>query len=91
MSLWEKWEREKLERQGIKVERKDGVKILDTRPKPDVLKQSWILGGAILACLLVVYFALLLNHAYGGRWSEFYLVRVFAETAERRMESFRNQ
>ena len=85
MSLWDKWEREKLERMGVKVERKSDVEIHDTRPKADVRKQTWVVGGVILACLLVVYFALLLDNMFSGRWSGLYIVRVFTEKAAQRM------
>ena len=88
MSLWEKWEKEKLERMGIKVERKSDIHIQEIRPKADIRKQSWIVGGVILACLLTVFLALILNQAYGGRWSDYYLIRVFAESGTRRMERF---
>ncbi|MCL2010891.1 MAG: hypothetical protein FWG71_10180 [Synergistaceae bacterium] len=79
MSLWEKWEREKLERMGIEVERKSDVYICDTRPKPNVRKQALILGAAVVACFLVVYFFLTLNERYGWRWEDLYVVRLIAE------------
>jgi len=79
MSLWEKWEREKLEQQGIRVERKRDVEIRDTRPRPDFSKQARILCGVVLACFLTVYLALLLNAKYGGKWSDWYIVRYIVD------------
>lgn len=84
MSLWEKWEREKLEKMGAKVERKSDVEIYDTRPKANVRRQFWIVGGALLACLLAVYLALAMASIYNGRWSELFIVRLFVERAELR-------
>ena len=84
MSLWEKWEKEKLERMGIKVKRKSDVEIHDMRPKADFRKQAWIVGGAVLACFIVVYFVWILHEAYGGRWSDFPLVRILTDRIEQR-------
>jgi len=86
MSLWEKWEREKLERQGIKVERKSDVEIHDTRPKPNFRRQTLIVGGALLACFLAVYIAVVLNSMYGGKWSDWYIIRYIAEQTKLRLE-----
>ena len=86
MSLWEKWEREKLEKMGVEVERKSDVDIRDTHPKADVRKQSLIVGAALLVCILVVYFAMVLNAMYGGYWSDFPMVRSLADSVERRLE-----
>ena len=80
MSLWEKWEREKLEQQGIEVERESKVEIHDMRLKPNLRKQALIVLGALLACLLTVYVVLLLEERYGGRWSDWYIIGFFAET-----------
>ena len=90
MSLWEKWEREKLERMGVKVERKSDVDIRDMRPKPDFRKQVWIVTGAFLACLMVAYFALVLSSLYGNRWSDFPIVRVLVDRIEQRMSEGRS-
>ena len=91
MSLWEKWEKEKLEQQGIKVERKSDVEIHDTHPKTDFQKQAWIVAGALLACFLVVYLALVLNAIYGGNWSDSLIVRMFIAKQEQRQSISSNQ
>ena len=91
MSLWEKWEREKLEQMGIEVERKSDVEIQNMRPKANVRKQTLILAGAFLGCLLVVYFALVMNALYGGYWSNFPLVRAVADRMDYRMSHLDNQ
>jgi hypothetical protein len=80
MSLWEKWEREKLEKQGIKVERPRDVEIHEMRSKSDIRKQTLIVLGTIAACLVMVYFAMILEALYNGRrWSETYIVRFLVE------------
>ena len=91
MSLWDKWEREKQERMGIKVERKSDVDIRDTRAKHNVHKQTWAVVGAVLACCLVVYFALVLNAMYGGDWSDTLIVRMFVGRQEQRMATANSQ
>ncbi|MDR1621058.1 MAG: hypothetical protein LBS00_01645 [Synergistaceae bacterium] len=79
MSLWEKWEREKLEKQGIKVEHHSDVEIHDTRSKVDVRTQIWTLLGAVVACLAIVYAALVFEALLGGRpWTDTYIVRLIA-------------
>ena len=79
MSLWEKWEREKLEKQGIKVERNSDVEIYEMRPKANIRKQALIVIGTIGACFAVVYLALILEALYNGRrWSDTYIVRFIA-------------
>ena len=80
MSLWEKWEKEKLKKQGIEVERESNVEIRDTRPKPNLRRQFLILSGAILACLLAVYAAMLLDDRFGGFWADTYIISFIAET-----------
>jgi len=90
MSLWDKWEREKQERMGIKVERKNDVEIHDTRLKPDIHKQVWIVGGVLMACLLVVYFALFLNERYGGSWTDSFVARLLAEKQMQRQSMTNN-
>ena len=89
MSLWEKWEREKMEQMGIKVERKSDVDIRDTRPKVNVRKQSFTVALAILGCFIAVYFALILDNMNSGRWSKLPLVRSLAGIMEQRMSEGR--
>ena len=89
MSLWEKWEREKLERMGVKVERKSDVDIRDARPKANLRKQSLAVVLAILTCFIVVYVVLILDNMYSGRWSDFPLVRSLAGIMEKRMDEGR--
>ena len=86
MSLWDKWEREKMERMGIKVERKSDVEIHDTRPKADIRRQSLIVGGVVLVCFVTVYFLWGLHVRYGDRWSEFPMIRALTGMLERRIE-----
>jgi hypothetical protein len=87
MSLWDKWEKEKMERHGIRVERKSDVDIRDTRPKADVRKQTLVVSAAVLACFVVVYCAWLLNEMYSGHWSDLYIIRVIAEKTAWRIGS----
>ena len=86
MSLWEKWEKEKLKNQGIKVERKDyDVKIYDIHPKVDIRKQVWIVLGTVAVCFMLVYIALILQAVTSGRhWSDTYIVRLFVERGQQR-------
>ena len=87
MSLWDKWEKEKLKRQGIIVERtSDDVEIHDTHPKVDLRKHAWITALALLICLAVVYFAIFLNSIFGSYWSDTFIVRYFVERAKLRAE-----
>ena len=90
MSLWEKWEREKLEKQGIKVERKSDVKIQDTRVKQDVRKQSLIVGLVIMACISMVFLGWTLHERFGNQWSDFPVIRHVSDMIERRMEEGRS-
>ena len=85
MSLWEKWEREKLEKQGIEAGNKHDVIIRKMHIKSQLGRQIWIVIGAFFACLLVVYVALTLEAVFNGRrWSDTYIVRLFVERAEQR-------
>ena len=85
MSLWEKWETEKLEKQGIKVEHKSSVIIRETHPKTKSAQQIWAVIGTVFLCLLVVYVALTLEAIFNGRrWTDTYIVHLFAERAEQR-------
>ena len=80
MSLWEKWEREALEKQGIKVEHRSDVEIHDARVKLDWRKQVWVIAGAVVACLVIVYAALIVEAVFNGRrWSDTYIVHLIAE------------
>ena len=90
MSLWEKWEREKLERMGIEVERKSDVKILETRPKGDIRKQSLIVVLAIVVCFIMVFVGITLHERFGGQWSDFPLIRHLTGTIEQRMDEGRS-
>jgi len=90
MSLWEKWEREKQERMGIKVERKSDVKILDTRPKANIRKQSLIVALAVLVCFSLVFFGWAMHERFGANWSDFPLIRYLAGTVEQRVEEGRS-
>jgi hypothetical protein len=90
MSLWEKWEREKLEKEGIEVERHSDVEIYEMRAKTDIRKQVLIVLGTIGACCLIIYLALILEALYNGRrWSDTYIVR-FIATKEVQRQSMSN-
>ena len=79
MSLWEKWEREKLEKQGIKVDRPSDVEIHETHPKSNIRRQIYVVAGIAVGCLLLVYAAIISEVLYTGRrWSDSYIVRLFA-------------
>ena len=86
MSLWEKWEKEKLEKQGIKVERRpDDVKIYDARPKANMHRQVWIVLGVAAACLVVVYAVMVVEALSSGRrWSDTYFVGLLAQKQAQR-------
>jgi hypothetical protein len=85
MSLWEKWEKEKLKKEGIEVDR--DLDIQPIHPKANVRTQMWIVAGTTLVCLATVYAAMVMEALYSGRrWSETYIVRLFAERAEQREE-----
>ncbi|MDR1740693.1 MAG: hypothetical protein LBR38_02450 [Synergistaceae bacterium] len=86
MSLWEKWERERLQKQGIEVERKDII-IDDLPNEPSVLHQVFVAIGTLLVCLVVVYGAFVLEAVFNGRrWTDTYIVRLFAERASIRAD-----
>ena len=93
MSLWDKWEKEKLKEQGIRVGRRDDdVKIYDTRPKADIRSQVWIVLGAAAACLALVYAVMVMEALSSGRrWSDTYIVRLFAERNAQRVSISNSQ
>ena len=82
MSLWEKWEREKLEKMGVKIERQNDVQIHDMRSKFDFSKQVKIVLGAIVFCGVLVYIAATMFA--NGYWSDTYIARIFIERNEAR-------
>jgi uncharacterized membrane protein YvbJ len=85
MSLWEKWEREKLEKQGIQVERRKDVEIFDMRPKRNIRKQILVVFGVTAVCLVLVYAAMLFEAIYSGRrWSDTYIIRFIAARSAQR-------
>jgi hypothetical protein len=88
MSLWEKWEREKLEKQGVKVEHHSDVKIVkihETPPKSYFRKQMYVVAGVLVTCLVLVHMAIVFEALYSGRrWSETYIVRLFVAKQEQR-------
>jgi hypothetical protein len=86
MSLWEKWEREKLAKQGFKVEEPRDVNIQPTRVKADFRRQTWIVAGALFACVAVVFVTLLLGRLLDWNWSDTYIIR-FLATKEAQRES----
>lgn len=90
MSLWEKWEREKLEKQGIKVPRQSDVEIRDMREKPSLKKQIGILFLAIVACL-TLFFTAITYFKGGNWWSNTYFARLLAERGAHREAASENQ
>ena len=91
MSLWDKWEKEKLEQMGVKVERKSDVVIRDTRLKTNIRKQVGIVVLSLAVCFVVVYCAWILNNRYSGHWSDLYIVRVISERTGMRIAERDNQ
>lgn len=90
MSLWEKWEREKLEKQGIKVPRQSDVEIHEMREKPSFKKQIGILFLAITACL-ALFFAAVTYFNGANWWSNTYFARLLAERGAYREAVAENQ
>ena len=85
MSLWDKWEREKLEKQGLHYNSPEDVEIHPTHTKPNIRKQLWIVLGALVACVAVVFAALALESLFTGRrWADTYIVRLFVERQQQR-------
>ena len=82
MSLWEKWEREKLEKMGIKVERKDIIRIPEMRHKQNRFNQMCAILGALVICLSLALAAVTIFS--GSRWSDTYIVRLIIERNELR-------
>ncbi|MDR2175627.1 MAG: hypothetical protein LBO82_06785 [Synergistaceae bacterium] len=79
VSLWEKWEREKQEEQGIKQEHPRDVEIYETHPKTNIRRQLYVVVGVVFVCLLLVHVAIVFEALYSGRrWSDTYIVRLFA-------------
>ena len=87
MSLWEKWEKEKLE---IDAERHNDVKIPTTSSKFNIRKQIGILLGVVIACLVVVYLLLTLNALTGHSWTDTYIVHFMAEREAQRQNTRKN-
>jgi hypothetical protein len=85
MSLWEKWEREKLEKQGIKLEPVRDVEIHATHPKNNIRRQLYVVIGVVFICILLVHMSIAFEVFYSGRrWSDTYIVRLFAAKEEQR-------
>ncbi|MDR1875287.1 MAG: hypothetical protein LBQ90_09805 [Synergistaceae bacterium] len=84
MSLWEKWEREKLRKQGIQVEEPRDVDIRPTRVRNNYRQQAWIIAGVVFICVVAVIVTLTLGNLLGWRWSDTYIVRFFATKAVQR-------
>ena len=78
MSLWEKWEREKLRKKGFHVREPRDVEIHESYVKPDVRKQVAIVLVTCIGCLLLVLAAMLAETLVTGRqWSNTYIVQLF--------------
>ncbi|GHS87474.1 hypothetical protein AGMMS49957_07390 [Synergistales bacterium] len=84
MSLWEKWEREKLEAQGVKVERPRDVVIEDKPVKKNPLSQFLIVALAVVL-LFALYELAQEDRIYRiKKWSGSYIGQFFAEREEGR-------
>jgi len=91
MSLWKKWEKEKLKRMGIRIERqKDDVRILDTRLKSDARKQLPTLILVVLTCFVIVFIGWTLRERHANCWSDFPVIQYMAGMIERRMDEGRS-
>ena len=93
MSIWEKWEREKLAKQGIHVEAPRDVEIHDTRLKPNLRKQVGIVLVTLFLCFVLVAFAVVSESLYTGKkWSETYFARLLVsrERARENISQGRN-
>lgn len=87
MSLWEKWEREKLRRQGFDVQDPKDVEIHESYQKPNVRKQVAIVLVTCIGCLLLVLMAMLTEALMTGKqWSKTYIVQLFATMQRAREE-----
>ena len=85
MSLWEKWEREKLRQKGFRVQEPKDVEIHESYVKPNIRKQIAIVLLACIGCLLLVLSAMLTEMMFTGRgWSNTYIVRLFATMQQAR-------
>ena len=86
MSLWKKWEKEKLEKMGLKPERdKSDVEIFDTRPRPNTSKQLVIVGVAVLCCLLLVAVGIALQGRFGTDWNSLPGIRHLSDAVAPRL------
>lgn len=85
MSLWEKWEREKLRRQGLDIRDPDKVDIQPEYKKPDIQNQIVIVLTTLVLCVLLIFVATFVETVYTGRkWSETFIVRLFVEKEQQR-------
>ena len=90
MSLWDKWEKEKHGGQEGRSSHHSDVDIRPVHPKVDFQKQLLIVVGAFFGCIAVVFIALTLEAMINGRrWSDTYIVQLFA-TREAQRESMAN-
>lgn len=83
MSLWDKWEKEKSDGREAKnsphSSHHGDAGIRSVHPKVDLQKQLLIVVGAFFGCIAVVFIALTLEAMFNGRrWSDTYIVQLFA-------------
>ncbi|GHS94315.1 hypothetical protein AGMMS50276_06670 [Synergistales bacterium] len=84
MSLWEKWERDKLRAQGIEVEEPKDVIINDAPVKKNLRAQLLILA-LVAVCLFSIYNFMISDAAYRLRkWSGTYIEQLFDERQDAR-------
>jgi len=93
MSLWEKWEREKLRKEGIHVQDPNDVEIHESYTKPNIQKQIAIVLLACVGCLILALSMMLTEMKLTGRdWSSTYIVRLFVTMQQARERiSLQNQ
>jgi hypothetical protein len=89
MSLWEKWEREKLKEQGIDVPYDGDVEIHEMREKPNWKKQLLILFAAVVGCFLVTFAAITFLRG-ANWWSDTYFARLLRDRNAQRQSMSAN-
>ena len=91
MSLWDKWEREKLRKKGFRVQEPRDVEIHASYTKPDIRKQFSIVLATLVGCLFLVLLAMLAETMVTGKkWSDTYIVQLF-ETMQKTRERIASQ
>ncbi len=85
MSLWEKWEREKLRKQGFEVEEPKTVEIHKTTFRPDLRKQILVILLILFACFsFIAFFTVTEVFSGGKKWSETFFAQLLVERNKQR-------